>query len=152
VDSPFCCYNLVCVAAESKTFAALELLCVFFWFVLDGFWLMEWRQLTYAFSALAIGTGLAMFFFIAHQLPVILVACADFSWLLTNILWAVGDLSEVKPAIGAARVLFWVGLVICGAAAAAAAWQRALNWDKSRLTPGASLVLARLRILQLFKR
>ena len=140
------------MTGESKTFAALELLCVFFWFLLDGFWLMEWHHLTYGFSALAVGTAIAMFFFIARQLPVVLIACADFSWLLTNILWAIGDLSHVKPALGAAKVLFWVGLAICGAAAASAGWERAIHWDKSQLTPGSALVLARLRILQLFKR
>lgn len=101
---------------RSKIYTALELLCVFFWFLLDGFWLMEWRVLAYCFSIMAVVSAIAMIFYIENNLTVVLVASADSCWLLTNILWCIGDLSHIKPALAAAKVVFGISLLICCAA------------------------------------
>ncbi len=126
----------------SKTYTVLELLCVFFWFLLDGFWLMEWRVAAYAFSALALATAGLMFFFIKHELTLILVACADASWLLCNITWAIGDLSHLPSSLMAAKIIFFIGLALCLCA---------FYTTDSRKTLS-TLILGRLRIMKFFER
>lgn len=128
--------------SDSKIYTILEILCVFFWFLLDGFWLMEWKLLTYVFSAIAIGTAGLMFRFIRHEKVIILIACADTSWLCLNVLWAVGDLSKVHPALVAAKALFLVGGVFCLLAFCATEARKRLH----------VLILSRLRILKFFQR
>ena len=120
----------------------LEILCVFFWFLLDGFWLMEWKFLTYGFSVIAIATAFLMFRFIKKERVIILIACADTSWLTLNILWAIDDLSKVHPALVAAKGLFLVGGLFCVLAFCASDSAKGLN----------ALVLSRLRILKFFQR
>lgn len=127
---------------ESQTYTVLEILCVFFWFLLDGFWLMEWKLLTYAFSVIAIATALLMFRFIKRERVIILIACADTSWLLLNILWAIGDLSKVHEALVAAKALFLVGGFLCFLAFCASESTKRLNL----------LILSRLRILKFFQK
>jgi hypothetical protein len=129
------------VERRKEMFSAVELLCVFFWFLLDGFWLMEWRVLTYAFSILALGAAGMMFLFINRQRAVVFVTCADTSWLLCNVSWAVGDLAHVPAAIRIAKALFLVGLFFCACAFHSA--------DKRGFL---SLVLSRMRIISLFER
>ena len=125
-----------------KTYTILEILCVFLWFLLDGFWLMEWRTATYVFSGFAILAAIGMFFYVKRQRTIVLIACADTSWLILNILWAIGDLSHVKEATQIAKVLFGVGILFCVIAFASS-------------DPGKKmsvLVLRRLRILKYFER
>lgn len=128
--------------SDSKTYTVLEILCVFFWFLLDGFWLMEWKVLTYLFSVIAIGTALLMFRFIRHEKVIVLIACADTSWLILNVLWAIGDLSKVHPALVAAKALFLVGGFFCFLAFCATEARKRLH----------VLILSRLRILKFFER
>ena len=120
----------------------LEIICVFFWFLLDGFWLMEWKFPTYLFSALAIGIAIWMFGCIKRDRVVILVASADFSWLLLNVLWAVGDLSKIDPAITAAKWLFLLGGILCFIAFVISDSHKRVH----------TLALSRLRVLKYFQR
>jgi hypothetical protein len=108
--------------------------------VLDGFWLLESRLITYLFSVLALTFAVMMFFYIERNKALILVACADSCWLACNVLWAVGDLSHVAKALLAAKVLFFVGLGLCAAAYQASEPARRLS----------ALVLSRLRIMKYF--
>jgi hypothetical protein len=108
--------------------------------VLDGFWLLEVRLVTYLFSVLAAAFAISMFFYIARNKALILVACADSSWLACNILWAVGDLSHVPRALLAAKVMFFVGLLLCAAAYQASEPGQRLS----------ALVLSRLRVMKYF--
>jgi hypothetical protein len=130
--------------ADSKTraYTILEILCVFFWFLLDGFWLLEWKYLTYAFSVIAVATAFLMFRFIKKERVIVLVACADTSWLILNILWAIGDLSKIQQALFAAKILFLVGGIFCLIAFCASEASKRLH----------ILVLSRLRILKFFER
>ncbi len=128
--------------SSSKKYTALEIACVFCWFLLDGFWLLEWKLLTYAFSVIAVTFGAAMFMYIKHERVVVLVACADTTWLLLNILWAIGDLSKLSMALYSAKVLFLVAFLFCVAAFFASEVKSSLS----------SLVLSRLRILKFFER
>lgn len=120
----------------------LEILCVLFWFLLDGFWLMEWKLLTYGFSVLALATAFAMFRFIKKERVIVLIACADTSWLILNILWAIGDLSKVHEALVVAKILFAIAGLFCLIAFG-------LSEAGERLH---ILVLSRLRILKFFER
>jgi hypothetical protein len=130
--------------ADSKTraYTILEILCVFVWFLLDGFWLLEWKYLTYAFSVIAVATALLMFRFIKKERVIVLVACADTSWLILNILWAIGDLSKIQQALFAAKILFLIGGIFCFIAFCASEASKRLH----------VLVLSRLRILKFFER
>jgi hypothetical protein len=120
----------------------LEILCVLFWFLLDGFWLMEWKFLTYGFSVIAMATALLMFRYIKRERVLVLIACADTSWLLLNILWAVGDLSKIHHALVAAKMLFVVGAMFCFLAFCATESSKRIHL----------LILSRLRILKFFQR
>ena len=128
--------------SKSKVYTVLEIVCVFFWFLLDGFWLLEWKALTYGFSALALATAAAMFVFIKRERVVVLIACADTCWLLLNVLWAVGDLSQIQQAIVAAKILFVVGGLLCFCAFWSADAHKRLH----------VLILSRMRILKFFER
>ena len=115
---------------------------MFFWFLLDGFWLLEWKFLTYLFSVIAIATAFLMFRFIKKERVIVLVACADTSWLLLNVLWAVGDLSQVQQALIAAKILFLVGGLFCLCA----------FWSSESSKRLHVLILSRMRILKFFQR
>jgi hypothetical protein len=128
--------------SESQTYTFLEILCVFFWFLLDGFWLLEWKYLTYGFSVIALATAALMFRFIKRERVIVLIACADTSWLLLNVLWALGDMSKLQQAIVAAKILFIVGGLLCFVAF----W---VSESHKRLHV---LVLSRMRILKFFQR
>jgi hypothetical protein len=127
---------------SEKIYTLLEICCVLFWFLLDGFWLLEWKNLTYAFSVLAVLVAIAMFFFIKRERVIVLIACADTSWLVLNILWAMGDLSHLKPALAWAKILFGVGFGFCVLAFAVSGQAEKLS----------VLVLSRLRIIKHFER
>jgi hypothetical protein len=127
---------------QEKTYTTLELLCVFFWFLLDGFWLLEWKATAYGFSVLSVAAAIGMFCFIKRDRAMILVACADTCWLLCNITWAVGDLSHIKPALTAAKWMFGVGFLLCCTAFAVTEHGQRLK----------TLVLSRLRIMKFFER
>jgi hypothetical protein len=127
---------------STNTYTVLEILCVLFWFLLDGFWLLEWKSLTYFFSCLALLTAFTMFFYVKHERVIVLIACADTSWLVLNILWAAGDLSHVKPALIGAKILFWIGILFCAIAFGVSEHGKKLS----------VLVLSRLRILKYFER
>lgn len=127
--------------SRSQTYTILEILCVFFWFLMDGFWLLEWKFLTYTFSVIAIAIACLMFFCIKRERVVVLIACADTSWLLFNVLWAVGDLSEIARATLAAKALFLVGGVFCLCAFLVSKARERLH----------VLVLSRMRILKFFE-
>lgn len=128
-------------ASNPQTYRVLEIFCVFFWFLLDGFWLMEWKFLTYLFSVFAIGIALWMFWHIKRERVVILVACADSSWLLLNVLWAVGDMSKIEPALTAAKWLFLAGGLFCFAAFISSESHKRFQ----------ALALSRVRILKYFR-
>lgn len=125
---------------QESIYTALEILCVFCWFVLDGFWLLNWIVPTYVFSAFSILVALAMFRFVKRERMIVLIACADSSWLLMNILWAIGDLSHVSVALTAAKSFFWIGFAICGVAFGSSSHGKRFS----------ALVLSRLRILKYF--
>jgi len=129
-------------SSESQIYTVLEILCVFFWFLLDGFWLMEWKLLTYGFSVIAMATALLMFQYIKRERVLVLIACADTSWLLLNILWAIGDLSKIHGALLAAKTLFLVGGLFCFMAFCATESSKRIHL----------LILSRLRILKFFQR
>lgn len=83
-----------------------------------------------------------MFRFIKRERVIVLVACADTSWLLLNVLWAVGDMSKIQQAILAAKILFLVGGFLCFIAFWASESHKRLH----------VLVLSRMRILKFFQR
>ncbi|HEY4489901.1 MAG TPA: hypothetical protein VJC12_01435 [Candidatus Paceibacterota bacterium] len=127
---------------KTEIYTSLEILCVFFWFVFDGFWLLEWKALTYIFCALSLLMAVAMFFYIKREKALVLIALADSSWLACNITWALGDLSQIQTAVSAAKVLFLLGIMFfLGAFYVAEARKRISN-----------LVLSRLRIMKFFER
>jgi hypothetical protein len=123
---------------NKKLYNRLEVLCVFFWFLLDGFWLMEWQTLTYVFSALALATGLLMLKYVERKTVVILVTGADLSWLIVNIMWAIGDLGHRHDFITLAKWGFLVGGLFCAAAISCSDAHQAIT-------------LSRIRILNLFR-
>jgi len=127
---------------SQKTYTILEILCVLFWFLLDGFWLMEWKFLTYIFSVIAMVTAFVMFRFIKKERVLVLVACADTSWLILNILWAIGDLSKIPQALGGAKIFFAIGVIFCFIAFCFSEAGERLQF----------LILSRLRILKFFQR
>lgn len=104
--------------------------------------MLEWKFLTYAFSVIAIATAFLMFRFIKRERVIVLIACADTSWLLLNILWAIGDLSKIHEALLAAKALFLVGSLLCFVAFCASDSSKRLQ----------ILILSRLRILKFFER
>lgn len=125
----------------SKLYVMLELWCVFLWFMLDGFWLLEWKIPTYVFSGAALWVAFAMFFWIRKEITVILVACADVSWLLFNICWAIGDLDKVPRFLTLAKTFFLLGIGMCTIAFGTAPVGQRLS----------TLVLSRIRILNFFR-
>ncbi len=125
---------------RQKIFTVLELLCVFCWFLLDGFWLMEWPDITYATSVLSVGLAVGMFFYIRYETTLIFVSCADTCWLVANVLWAYGDLSKQAMALIWAKQAFFVGLFFCVCAFLSAPPGKKLSF----------LILSRLRILKFF--
>lgn len=125
---------------RERRYAQLEIVCVLFWFLLDGFWLFEWKAATYGFSAVALAAAVAMLFHVKREKVVVLVACADFSWLLMNVAWAVGDLSKIPWALEFAKALFALGAMFCARAFVASDHSRRLS----------VLVLSRLRVLRWF--
>jgi hypothetical protein len=125
-----------------KTYTILEILCVLFWFLLDGFWLLEWKFLTYFFSVIAFLTAFVMFRFIKKERVLVLVACADTSWLILNILWAIGDFTKIPQATIAAKIFFAVGCAFCFVAFFVSEAGERLQF----------LILSRLRILKFFQR
>lgn len=125
---------------NEKAYTVLEIVCVFFWFMLDGCWLMEWRVPTYVFSAVALMASLAMWRFIKDDTTVKMVNAADGSWLLCNCAWATGDLDHSKTALLIAKLLFAFGFTCCVLAFAFAPHGRRLS----------VLILSRIRILKFF--
>lgn len=122
-------------------YTVLELLCVFCWFVLDGFWLMEWTTMTYLFSAFAILFALVMFAYIKREPVIIIIALADTSWLVCNISWAIGDLSKIHSALILAKAIFFTGLGLCLLAFLVSGARIQLS----------ELILSRLRIMKYFE-
>ncbi|HUS36078.1 MAG TPA: hypothetical protein VM680_12075 [Verrucomicrobiae bacterium] len=94
------------------------------------------------FSVIALATAALMFRFIKRERVIVLVACADTSWLLLNVLWALGDLSKVHQAIIGAKILFLLGGLFCFGAFWASESHKRLH----------VLVLSRMRILKFFQR
>lgn len=91
----------------------LETLAVFFWFMLDGCWLMEWRWETYLFSVLSISVFVIALCYVRGESVVWFVALADLCWLLCNVAWAIGDLEKWPLAVLIAKWLFLAGLICC---------------------------------------
>lgn len=128
--------------STARTYTILEILCVFFWFLLDGFWLLEWKHLTYVFSVIAIITAALMFWFIKKERVIVMVACADTCWLILNVFWAVGDLSKIPQALLTAKIFFGIGGLFCLVAFLVSEARLRLHF----------LILSRLRILKFFQR
>ncbi|MDB6037386.1 MAG: hypothetical protein JWM99_1227 [Verrucomicrobiales bacterium] len=122
---------------KNDRYYLFEVLCVFFWFLLDGCWLMEWRVLTYLFSTLSVTMAVGMFWYLSKEKTAVLVTSADASWLLTNIAWAVGDLEKNAQMILTAKLGFALGFLLCLLAFASS--------DKCR-----TIILSRVRILNFF--
>lgn len=127
---------------RAKIYTIAEILCVFCWFVLDGFWLFENRFWTYVFSFPAVIAAIVMFKFIKPEACVLLVACADTCWLLFNIFWAIGDMEHLKVFLLLSKHLFVWGLVFCGMAFY-------LTDARKKLSV---LLLSRLRIMKFFEK
>lgn len=124
---------------EAEKLAVLEILCVFFWFLFDGFWLMEWMRLTYAGSLISFSLDMAIFFYLEREILAILIAVVDTFWLLMNIFWIVADFSKLDWALEAAKISFWIGTFIFIIAFVISASGRQF----------VQLVLRRLRVLKL---
>jgi len=125
-----------------KINAICELLCVFFWFLLDGFWLYENKELTIVTSVLSIVFFFGMFATLPSNLSMILIALADGCWLTCNITWARGDLYHETFVLGEAKITFLIG---CGF------WLASIitAQEKNLLS---AFVLSRLRVIQFFKK
>lgn len=124
---------------REKTYTTFELLCVFSWFLLDGLWLMEWKWPTYLFAVVSFVMAAMMFVYIRHERTVVLITCADVSWLMSNTLWAIGDLEKSTRFLTTAKFSFLIGLGFCVAAFAASGKHRSLG-----------IVLGRMRIIRYF--
>ncbi|MDO8496709.1 MAG: hypothetical protein Q7S43_04660 [bacterium] len=94
---------------KAEKLAVLEILCVFFWFLFDGFWLMEWMWLTYAGSLISFLLAVAIFFYLEREIVAMLIAIVDTFWLLMNIFWIVADFSKLDWALEAAKISFLIG-------------------------------------------
>jgi len=125
---------------QSQKLTVLELFCVFFWFMFDGFWLMEWMWPTYICSFISFSLAVKIFFYIDRTPLSILIAVVDTMWLSMNICWIVGDFSGTQWLISVAKVSFWLGATI---------FTLALLLSKSGQS--LSLVLRRLRVLRFFR-
>ena len=79
-----------------------------------------------------------MFVYIKRELIVVLIACADTSWLLCNVTWAVGDLSHLPRWLLAAKLFFFIGLALVLCAFCASDLRNKLS----------VLILSRLRIMK----
>ena len=126
-------------SAREQEYSTFELLCVFSWFLLDGFWLMEWKWLTYIFAVVSFAMAEMMFVCIKHERTVVLITCADVSWLLSNTLWAIGDLEKSTRFLTVAKFSFLIGLGFCVAAFTSSGKHRSLG-----------IVLGRMRIIRYF--
>ncbi len=118
----------------------LETITVFLWFLLDGLWLMEWRVATYVCSAVCLVTCLLIFTVLERKRVLLWMASADTAWLCTNILWAVGDLQRQPALLLAAKVCFFVGVLLFAVAILISKTHKEF----------AELVLRRMRLLQIF--
>ena len=94
---------------KAEKLAVLEILCVFFWFLFDGFWLMEWVGLTYTGSLISFSLAVAIFFYLEREIVSMLIAVVDTFWLLMNIFWIVADFSKLDWALEAAKISFLIG-------------------------------------------
>lgn len=103
---------------------------------------MEWKSMTYGFSGITIVFAGLMFRFIKREPLIIMVACADTSWLFCNISWAVGDMDHLKPVLNFAKVIFAVGLGFVLAAFIISDWRQKLS----------VLILSRLRNMKYFEK
>jgi hypothetical protein len=97
---------------RAEKIAVLELLCVFFWYLFDGFWLMEWPWATYIGSAVSISLAVAIFFYIERIPVVIIIAIVDTLWLLVNTLWAISDFTMTEWTLDLSKIFFWLGVVL----------------------------------------
>ena len=97
---------------KAEKLAVLEILCVFFWFLFDGFWLMEWVGLTYAGSLISFSLAVAIFFYLEREIVSMLIAVVDTFWLLMNIFWIVADFSKLDWALEAAKISFLIGISV----------------------------------------
>lgn len=87
-----------------------EATCILFWLLLDGFWLLEYRYLTYLCSGVAIIAALIILVEWGHKLEFYLIASADLLWLIMNVLWISYDFYELKLFKTAAIVIFWIAV------------------------------------------
>ena len=124
---------------KAEKLAVLEILCVFFWFLFDGLWLMEWMWLTYAGSLISFSLAVVIFFYLELEIVAILIAVVDTLWLLMNIFWIVADFSKLDWALEAAKISFSIGVLIFILAFIISASGRKF----------VQLVLRRLRVLKL---
>jgi hypothetical protein len=126
---------------NERTYARVELGCVFCWFLLDGFWLMEWKNLTYLFSGLSIPFAVMLLIGAKREPGVILVTIADVLWLACNVLWAVADLEKLPKILTLAKFSFFTALGL---------WLVALAITEPAKRAG-SLILRRMRVLKMFE-
>ena len=97
---------------RAEKLTLLELLCVFFWFMFDGFWLMEWALATYIGSFISLALAVAIFFYIERELVAVLIAVVDTFWLIVNTFWAIFDFTKITWTHDVAKVSFWIGTVL----------------------------------------
>ena len=97
---------------RAEKLTLLELLCVFFWFLFDGFWLMEWAWATYIGSFISLVLAVAIFFYIERELVAILISVVDTFWLIVNTFWAIFDFTKIGWTHDVAKVSFWLGAVL----------------------------------------
>lgn len=132
------------MAEREKKLALFETTCVVFWLLLDGFWLMQWHFLTYFSSAIAVIAGICIFFYVEKRVVPILIACADSSWLVMNILWAVGDLPDpdIVWCLTLSKIFFGLAVLFF-----------VIAFFKSEAkTRTVNLLLRRLRLLRWFQK
>ena len=111
---------------------------VLFWFLADGFLLMEWKWLMCISFIISMFYGGLVFCYLEKSLIPVLVAITDTLWLAMGIFWAGSEVFELSWGILTAKICFWMGVSFC-----------VFAYLKSGANPGAALiVLRRLRVIR----
>ena len=100
------------VENKSKELILWEALCVVFWLLLDGFWLLEWKFLTYSAAFGAVFSATVMFVYLEKKLITYLVACAESLWILMGIFWATAGFYKLAWANSIAICCFVLSIVL----------------------------------------
>ena len=82
------------------------------WFFMDGFWMLNQPLPAKTMVWPTLAANLLVFRFTKRSFGQIAVVAAMNCWLAMNICWMLGDLDKDPKPLAAARVLFFLGIVL----------------------------------------